>query len=383
MGRRAALVAAAVLTLMAAAVPASAATASWSDRLADVPGAAALAGGGRGVTVAVLDTWVDVTHPDFEGRVDPGVTCAQGRCTPGADRPDACDPHGTHVAGIVASTRYGVAPLAKVLPIRVLTSRTGVCAADAADVALGIRYAIAHHVKIINVSLGSTFPLEDPQGSFRPRSRQPPGRRPRRRRRRKRQGDGDPYVRPGRAHRRSAWPRRADRAVQPARTGRRHRRPGRRPGRRGVQSERLRRLDLAGRRLRLGRRHLDGSPLRQWHRGAAAVAGSAAQHRRRTQNHPGDRTTPRRRRSRPTRRLGSGPAAAGPRWVPVPQAEARRSRQRRRPRRLRPVSDRRDRAGGGSGVPSSAVTNATQKRALRHDFTLPEQRGHDAGPKNG
>lgn len=164
MGRREGLVAAAFLSLMAAAMPASAATASWSDRLANVPGPATLAGGGRGVTVAVLDTWVDVTHPDFEGRIDPGVTCAQGRCTPGADRPDACDPHGTHVAGIVASTRYGVAPLARVLPIRVLTDRTGACAADAADVALGIRYAIGRHVKIINVSLGSTFPLEDPQG---------------------------------------------------------------------------------------------------------------------------------------------------------------------------------------------------------------------------
>ena len=148
--------------LMAAAAPASAATASWSAELANVSGAATLVGSGRGVTVAVLDTWVDVSHPDFEGRVEAGVTCAQGVCTPGADRPDACDPHGTHVAGIVASTRYGVAPLAKVLPIRVLTSRTGSCAADAADVALGIRYAIAHHAQVINVSLGSTFPLEDP-----------------------------------------------------------------------------------------------------------------------------------------------------------------------------------------------------------------------------
>ncbi len=162
MGRSARLVAATVLILLAAAAPASAATVSWSDQLANVSGAAALVGSGRGVTVAVLDTWVDISHPDFGGRVETGATCAQGVCTPGADRPDACDPHGTHVAGIVASTRYGVAPLAKVLPIRVLTSRTGSCAADAADVALGIRYAIAHHAQVINVSLGSTFPLEDP-----------------------------------------------------------------------------------------------------------------------------------------------------------------------------------------------------------------------------
>jgi subtilisin family serine protease len=144
------------------APPATAVSGSWSDRLADLPGAAQLAGDGRGVTVAVLDTWVDVAHPEFGNRVDRGVTCSGGHCTPGADQPDSCEPHGTHVTGIVASTRYGVAPEAKVLPIRVLTDHSGACAADAADVALGIRYAISHRIKIINVSLGSTYPLEDP-----------------------------------------------------------------------------------------------------------------------------------------------------------------------------------------------------------------------------
>lgn len=112
--------------------------------------------------MAVLDTWVDVSHPDFGGRVSRGVTCSRGRCVPGADLPDTCDPHGTHVSGIVASARYGVAPEAKVLPIRVLTSHSGTCAANAADVALGIRYAIDHKIRLINVSLGSTFPLKDP-----------------------------------------------------------------------------------------------------------------------------------------------------------------------------------------------------------------------------
>ncbi len=143
--------------------PAAAVTGSWSDKLADLAGAANLAGNGRGVTVAVLDTWVDVTHPDFGGRVSRGVTCTGSSCVPGADQPDACDPHGTHVTGIVASSRYGVAPQVNVVPIRVLTSASGVCAANAADVALGIRYAVSQHIKLINVSLGSTFPLADPQ----------------------------------------------------------------------------------------------------------------------------------------------------------------------------------------------------------------------------
>jgi len=151
------------MTLIAVAWPAAAVSGSWSDQLSDLVGAGPLAGNGRGVTVAVLDTWVDVTHPDFGGRVSRGVTCTDGRCVAGADEPDTCDPHGTHVTGIVASSRYGVAPEVKVVPIRVLTSDTGSCAANAADVALGIRYAISHHIELINVSLGSTFPLADPK----------------------------------------------------------------------------------------------------------------------------------------------------------------------------------------------------------------------------
>jgi subtilisin family serine protease len=151
------------VTVIAVAGPAAAVSGSWSDKLADLVGAGPLAGNGRGVTVAILDTWVDVTHPDFGGRVSRGVSCTGTRCVPGADRPDTCDPHGTHVTGIVASSRYGVAPEANVLPIRVLTSSSGSCAADAADVALGIRYAITHHIELINVSLGSTFSLSDPQ----------------------------------------------------------------------------------------------------------------------------------------------------------------------------------------------------------------------------
>lgn len=160
--RLASLIVMALLAMVYAAAPASAFTGSWSDRLSDDAGAAQLAGSGRGVTVAVLDTWVDNTHPDFGGRVSAGVTCSGGKCIPGGNQPDTCEPHGTHVSGIVASARYGIAPEANVLPIRVLTSHSGTCAAEAGDVALGIRYAIAHKIRLINVSLGSTYPLADP-----------------------------------------------------------------------------------------------------------------------------------------------------------------------------------------------------------------------------
>lgn len=156
----------AATTLLGTAVAASGAAfaattqpATWNSTLADVPGAAGLTNGGAGITVAVLDTWIDQTHPEFGGRVLAGADCAgpTGSCTPlsgGSAANDGCEPHGTHVAGIVASTDYGVAPNATVLPVRVLAESGGQCVATPAAVANGISYAVQAGARVINVSLG-------------------------------------------------------------------------------------------------------------------------------------------------------------------------------------------------------------------------------------
>lgn len=118
---------------------------------------------GDGVLVAVVDSWVDGSHPDFEGRVLPGGSCASGVCRDGAAPPDACD-HGTHVAGTVASSSYGVAPKARVLPVTVLTyapataTSPASCGGTANDVAAGIRYAVARGARVVNLSLGGAIP---------------------------------------------------------------------------------------------------------------------------------------------------------------------------------------------------------------------------------
>lgn len=68
---------------------------------------------GEGVNVYVLDTGVS-PHPEFGDRLKPGYNAAD-------DNNDAsdCNGHGTHVAGTVAGTKYGVAPKANIIPIKV------------------------------------------------------------------------------------------------------------------------------------------------------------------------------------------------------------------------------------------------------------------------
>lgn len=114
---------------------------------------------GTGVVVAVLDGWIDTRHPDFGGRVKPGADCVGGTCSTTVRR-DACGSHhGTHVAGTVTSTSYGVADRATLLPVRVLAADdSGECAGDPADVAAGIRWAVAHGADVLNLSLGPDVP---------------------------------------------------------------------------------------------------------------------------------------------------------------------------------------------------------------------------------
>ena len=77
--------------------------------------------GGTGVTVAVVDSGIDATHPDLHGRVKENVRLAEGEFLP---LPGDTDGHGTHVAGIIAGSgassggrHRGVAPGAELVGI--------------------------------------------------------------------------------------------------------------------------------------------------------------------------------------------------------------------------------------------------------------------------
>jgi len=126
--------------------------------------------GARGVTIAVLDTGVAYRNwdgyrrsPDFAGTrfVAPCDLIlgklVHGRCTD----PSAVDRngHGTFVAGMIAEATNnrtgltGLAYRAAVMPVRVLAASGD---GNAATIAAGIRYAVAHHAQVINLSIEFT-----------------------------------------------------------------------------------------------------------------------------------------------------------------------------------------------------------------------------------
>ena len=96
------------------------------------------------ITVAVVDTGVDATHPALRGRVLHGRDFVEND-----NDPQDVDSHGTHVAPTILDC-VGDAPV-DILPIRVVTNN-GVSYLSL--LAEGIRYAAQRYAKVINISLG-------------------------------------------------------------------------------------------------------------------------------------------------------------------------------------------------------------------------------------
>jgi type VII secretion-associated serine protease mycosin len=111
---------------------------------------------GEGVTVAVVDSGVDASHPDLTGQVLEGKDFTGG----GSAQEDVAG-HGTGMASLIAGHGHGAgnnsgvvgfAPKAKILPLRVLQGKDDDFEDD--TWAKAVRYAVDKGAKVINLSFG-------------------------------------------------------------------------------------------------------------------------------------------------------------------------------------------------------------------------------------
>ncbi|MCB0411470.1 MAG: S8 family serine peptidase, partial [Bdellovibrionales bacterium] len=130
---------------------------------------------GEGIKIAVVDSGVNYNHPvlaqnimtndkeipdngrddDGNGLVDDyaGYDFYNGDSSPYDDVG-----HGSHVSGLAASRSFGVAKLAKILPVKAI----GILGGDTASIAAGIKYAVDQGANIINMSFGN-YGMDDPE----------------------------------------------------------------------------------------------------------------------------------------------------------------------------------------------------------------------------
>ncbi|WP_189545135.1 type VII secretion-associated serine protease mycosin [Streptomyces gelaticus] len=120
---------------------------------------------GKGVVVAVLDSGVDPENPDLVGQILKGKNLEPD--VKGDEHTDY-DGHGTSMAGLIAGTgrsnggngAFGLAPGAKILPVRMPESGVGATQAEGDEkfnriAPVAIRYAVGRGAKVINISLGA------------------------------------------------------------------------------------------------------------------------------------------------------------------------------------------------------------------------------------
>ncbi|MCP5159414.1 MAG: S8 family serine peptidase [Gammaproteobacteria bacterium] len=110
---------------------------------------------GNNVTIAILDTGVDASHPDLIGQLVTGWNSASGN----ADTADIYG-HGTKVAGTAAATTNngigvaGVAGAARIMPVRVTNDPSGY--AYWSSIANGLAWAADHGARVANISYEAT-----------------------------------------------------------------------------------------------------------------------------------------------------------------------------------------------------------------------------------
>ncbi|MFD9735332.1 S8 family serine peptidase [Umezawaea sp. NPDC059074] len=104
------------------------------------------------VTAYVVDTGIRTTHEDFGGRA------VWGTNTTGDGRNEDCNGHGSHVAGTIGGTEFGVAKGVRLVAVKVLDCEGN---GTSEGVAAGLDWVVANHVSgpaVANMSLGGDAP---------------------------------------------------------------------------------------------------------------------------------------------------------------------------------------------------------------------------------
>ena len=129
----------------------------WGLPRVGAPAAWSLTTGSPDVTVAVLDTGVELDHADLAGRLRPDGYDFRNA----DDDPSDDNGHGTRMTGVIAATGNnaigvsGVAPDTSILPVKVLDADGYGPYSAVAD---GIIYAVDHGAQVINLSLVGASP---------------------------------------------------------------------------------------------------------------------------------------------------------------------------------------------------------------------------------
>jgi subtilisin family serine protease len=110
---------------------------------------------GAGVKVAIIDTGIDLNHPDLVGKVDGGYSAITKTEKPEDYQDD--NGHGSHVSGTIAALHdgkgvVGVAPKARLYAVKVLDADGS---GNLSDVIDGIVWAAKNGMQVANMSLGA------------------------------------------------------------------------------------------------------------------------------------------------------------------------------------------------------------------------------------
>jgi thermitase len=117
----------------------------------DLPEAWNITRGSRDTIIAIIDTGVDLTHPDLASKLVPGYNFISPLSPPQDD-----GGHGTHVAGTAAAGTNNLTGVAgvcwecRIMPVKALGENAG----TTATVSAAIIYAVDHGAHVINLSLG-------------------------------------------------------------------------------------------------------------------------------------------------------------------------------------------------------------------------------------